>query len=241
MHIINTLNKMRNAALKVFGDIKVFKYPLFILYDPGSYLLKGEDMRQVINSIQPGDIIIRGYKNYLDGYFIPGFFSHVGLFLGPISQLDINNHADESTKSLIKVGDQMVIHSMAEGVFMEDVLNFCRCDYMAILRRKPAAEDLTIANLNWDEVKKIALSQLGKPYDFEFNFSDYNNLSCTEFVYVCYENIMHFYGIQPKKRTVMLITKEMIIPDDFINNKFQLVWSNAQMPKKQLEKLLNNN
>ena len=28
----------------------------------------------------------------------------------------------------------MVIHSIAEGALMEDVINFCRCDYMAVMR-----------------------------------------------------------------------------------------------------------
>jgi hypothetical protein len=61
------LEKLYNGFIKFFGDIKVFKFPLFILYDPGSYKVKGEDMRQVIKIIQPGDILLRGYVNYLDG------------------------------------------------------------------------------------------------------------------------------------------------------------------------------
>ena len=39
--------------LTIFGDIKIFPGPLFFLYDPGSYLVKGEDMRQVMKIVQP--------------------------------------------------------------------------------------------------------------------------------------------------------------------------------------------
>lgn len=64
-------SSIRNGFLKFFGDIKVFKFPFFMLYDPGSYKVKGHEIRKVIDSLQPGDIMIRGYSNYLDGFFIP--------------------------------------------------------------------------------------------------------------------------------------------------------------------------
>ncbi len=72
-------DKIYNGFIKVFGDIKIFKFPMFILYDPGSYRVKGDDIREVLDLVRPGDILLRGYVNYLDGYIIPGFFSHAGL------------------------------------------------------------------------------------------------------------------------------------------------------------------
>ncbi|HEY4784512.1 MAG TPA: hypothetical protein VIH57_00620, partial [Bacteroidales bacterium] len=111
--------KIYNGFLNFFGDIKVFKFPMFIVYDPGSYRVKGEDVRQVINLIKPGDILVRGYINYLDGYFIPGFFSHAGLYLGEVKESD-RAYVKPGEDSEFHTGEQMVIHSMAEGVFMED-------------------------------------------------------------------------------------------------------------------------
>lgn len=120
------LVKLRNGFLKLFGDIKVYKYPFFLLYDPEGYLVRGDDIRQVTEKIKPGDIMIRGYKNYLDGYFIPGFFSHAGLYLGLTNKDDLELTPQQEDSFYI--GKQVVIHSMAEGVFMEDVINYCRCD-----------------------------------------------------------------------------------------------------------------
>ena len=57
----------------------------------------------------------------------------MGLYLGPVKSEDIE-FVDPRGKKWFKAGDQIVIHSMAEGVFMEDVINFCFCDYMAVLR-----------------------------------------------------------------------------------------------------------
>ena len=119
---MNIFAFIRNWFLKVFGDIKIYNSPFFILYDPGSYKVKGKEIRQVIDTIKKGDILVRGYSNYLDGYFIPGFFSHVGQYLGETHQSQ--DVMPDIIKKIFYVGKQVVIHSMAEGVFMEDVINF---------------------------------------------------------------------------------------------------------------------
>lgn len=229
---------IRNKFLKFFGDIKIFKYPFFFLYDPGSYLVKGDEVRNVINSIKSGDILVRGYKNYIDGYFIPGFFSHVGLYLG---KTEAKEDWPEVVKSSFKEGDQIAIHSMAEGVFMEDILNFCRCDYLLILRRNKTTEpDLDFQNANKSIYDK-ALQNLGKPYDFKFDFSSFHAMSCTEFVYQSCEEIMALYNVKIKKRKVLLTKKDMIIPDDFVTNKFDIVFRSNSIGSKKLDSILNKN
>lgn len=65
------INEAKKKFLCILGDIKVFKYPLFVVYDPGSYLVKGANIRKAVELLQPGDIILRRYIHYLDGYFIP--------------------------------------------------------------------------------------------------------------------------------------------------------------------------
>ncbi len=238
---MNIIQAIRNKTLKIFGDIKVFKYPFFMLYDPGSYLVKGKDMREVIKLVKEGDILIRGYRSYLDGYFIPGYFSHAGLYLGKVQASDVLKYnSDVAAKSIVE-GDQIVIHAMAEGVFMEDILNFCRCDYMLILRRNPEVESTESKSHSLNETFRTAVQQLGKPYDFKFDFADLHNLSCTEFVYVCHGNVMKDYGVIVKRRQVLFLRKKMIIPDDFVTRKFQLIWKSAKVQEARLEKILTRN
>jgi len=234
---MNILKKLRNGALRIFGNIKVFHFPMFVLYDPGSYLIKGEEIREMIGQIQPGDIFIRGFRNYLDGYFIPGFFSHAGQYLGKVSKDDLLKLNPETPVDLIVEGDQIVIHSMSRGVFMEDVLNFCRCDYMVVLRRNPTVETSEQQAYTFNDVLTKATTFLGRSYDFDFDFSDYHNLSCTELVYACNEKVMPAYKISIKKRSVMCFTKPMIIPDDFVNEYFTLVWKSNSISDKQLQKI----
>jgi len=229
---MNIFTKIYNQTLKIFGDIKVYKYPFFLLYDPGSYTIKGAESREIMNTLQPGDIIVRGYKNYLDGYFIPGFFSHVGLYLGPVPNTKKFNILPYINKKFYAQGDQVVVHSMAEGVFMEDILNFCRCDYLVILRVNQ--------NISRDELDKIylsALSKLGTPYDYKFDFSNFHNLSCTEFVYICMPDKLKQKGVFLRKRRKPFFLSPTLIPDDFINSSLELIWKSKDIPHGIIEKI----
>jgi hypothetical protein len=237
----NILKNIRNTLLTIFGDIKIFRFPFFILYNPGSYLIKGPEMRQIMNLVQDGDILIRGYRAYVDGYFIPGFFSHAGLYLGKVTKEDILKHKPDVKPSSIVEGEQMVIHAMANGVFLEDVLNFSRCDFMIILRRNPSIESPDSLAYTSQDVYAKALSLLDTPYDFGFNFSDISALSCTEFVNKCYKAILPDYHVLIKTRQVLFLRKKMIVPDDFISKNFQLIWKSNRVSEKRIQRILTRN
>ena len=49
--------KLRNWFLKIFGDIKVFPYPLWLVYDPDQYFIDGAKLREILDTVQPGDIL----------------------------------------------------------------------------------------------------------------------------------------------------------------------------------------
>ena len=76
--------------LTAFGDIKIFRWPLWIIYDPDDYQVTGENIKEIMDLIRPGDIILRGYRHYLDGKFVPNFpngkigkgFSHGAVYAG---------------------------------------------------------------------------------------------------------------------------------------------------------------
>jgi hypothetical protein len=146
-------------------------------------------------------------------------------------------------------GEQMVIHSMKDGIFMEDLLNFCRCDYMAAVRfpdsvtrsqdvQKPYSDKPAIKDVFTVEEKKIAerlennsavpfaeifpvvfklaLSQLGKEYDFALDFSNFKKMSCTEFVYYCTKSLEWCHNVRPVTETVMFLKAPGISPDGFV-------------------------
>lgn len=227
------MSKLMDRFLTVFGDIKVFRFPFWMVYDPGSYKVRGAEMRTIGDLLQPGDILLRKYDGYLDGRFIPGFFSHVGLYLGEVLPSEEPLVDDPRVKRCFASGSHMVVHSMAEGVFMEDVLNFLRCDYIGVLRlpetlqavpgaafpdadaretwhadERALCEDLMTGSVvARDRAVKVARDQalglLGTEYDFAFDFHDGHRLSCSEFVARCFRGAGPMLGIRPKPRAVL--------------------------------------
>ena len=70
------LHKLKIIFLTILGDIKMFKFPFFLVYDPSSFAVKGYHTRLAMEMLKPGDIVLRRYRMYLDGVFIPGKYSH---------------------------------------------------------------------------------------------------------------------------------------------------------------------
>lgn len=109
-----------------------------ILYDGDEAYVNGEDILQIMELIQPGDVLIRGYDEYLDGKFIPDEkgYSHAGLY----------------------VGDNTVIHASSPSVNRISIIDFCHCDRIMVLRPVWGMENAV----------KIANQKVGVPYDFNY-------------------------------------------------------------------------
>lgn len=268
--INNAIDTLQSRFLRMFGNIKYFSWPLFFVYDPKGYQVKGDEVRKIINLIQPGDIVVRGYDKYLSGAFIPGYFSHVGLYVGEVKE-DDKRFFDDSAgivdqEKYFCTGEQMVVHAMAQGVFMEDIINFCLCDRMIILRfpEELKAHDETddaeamdkvfsVAEYNlfrdlkagktvrfadvFPLVYETAIKQVGKPYDYKFNFENYNDLSCTEYVQSCIKSMAPYHGIEAlEKHYFGLLKKSVIEPDAFVKDCFQVVWQSRSADLSQVKK-----
>ena len=183
------LIKLRNSFLTIFGNIHLNNYFVWIpYYKPTSYKIKGKQTRELMATVKPGDVMLRGYDDYVDGLFI-GKWSHAALVLN----------------------ETEVIHSMSQGVFRQDLLDFYRTDRICILR----------PNLNADELKQVlakAASMEGLPYDFGFSFSDHpKEVYCSEFVYVSFEDFATKLGMFKPQEKVFGKLKVVVRPDAFLS------------------------
>lgn len=119
---------------------------------------------QMMDSIQPGDIICRMYNYYLDSIFIPGQFTHSGLVV------------DKDT----------VVHAVAEGVTIIHPINFVKdTDSFVILRPhyKECYMNNSVGNIPLEIVRAKTLLAGNTQYDFLFN--DPNKYYCHEFSAEC--------------------------------------------------------
>lgn len=151
---------IKTKFLTIFGDIKVFSHPMFIVYDPSYYKMTGEKIRNAEKLLKPGDVICRGYDNYLDSYFIamssPDLFSHAGVY----------------------VGNNTVIHAMSPHVRKDDVIDFMLCDRIAIYRPKRGVK--RAIKKAWKFYDDVV------PYDFDFKIGN-SSLYCFELAAKCYD------------------------------------------------------
>lgn len=168
--LFGLVKSLRIAFLNVFGKIKVYRWPMFIVYDPHGYDVKASGIRKAMSFARRGDVFVRRYRNYLDGYFIPGRFSHSGIY----------------------IGCGIIIHAMSGGVQKIDILDFLRCDGFAILR--PVEKDGRDLDDLTEKASKIAHMYLGAQYDYDFKIEEGQKkgtepVYCHELVRKCYPDL----------------------------------------------------
>jgi len=180
---------LKRKLLTIFGKIKVSKYPMWISYSPTTYKVRGEHVRAAIEVLKPGYVVGRGYDGYVDGWFIPGEYSHTGI----------------CTKNNEK--EQFIIHSMAQGVFQQDLIDFLKCDRFVIFKPRKFCQ----------KAVQIAKSLVGKKYDFDIKDGN-DAYYCHEMTAACFPNL----NIEEVK---VGLGKKAYTIDSFINSKdFEIVY-----------------
>ena len=101
------------SMLNFIFNTKYSKYPMFLQYVNCTHKVTGEDYYKAREVLKEGDIILRGHDNYLSKFFIPGKYSHSGIYQG----------------------NDIVIHSTIEkGVHESNLVDFMRCDRFMAFR-----------------------------------------------------------------------------------------------------------
>jgi len=174
--------------IQLTGRIYIASSPLWFQYKPQMHKVKGDEIRQIIDSIHDGDILLRRYDGYLNTFFTPGFWGHAAIY----------------------VGSNNVIHAIGEGVVKEDLLDFCRCDSVSILRTKNN-NNIEFINNAIVTANELEIARTG--YDYKFK-SNNGTVYCTELVDVCYNSIF--------KDDFKIIAGNIILTPDGIRNSFQV-------------------
>ena len=219
----NDPNPFQSAFLAWFGTLRAYwnarpgdmvKFLLpsgYLVENPQAYRISGGNMLEILACIQPGDILLRGFDGYLDGMLIrrasvcsdkdfqPGWFTHAALYMGTITEDDrqLVPHAFRDRPGYFQTGQHMLIHAMAKGVHCQDLLTFCRSDYLAVLRILPGPQGIDVAAAV-RAARQSALSKIGDSYDFDASdTTSFNRFSCSELVYYCLQGIREKLQIRP--------------------------------------------
>jgi len=206
-------------------------------------LISLEQSIDLINFLEPGDILLERKNWYLSNSGIPGFWPHSALYIGSLNETDIyfkdekllNGHSFSKYlelnfprvyldyKTLSNEGyNQRVLEAISKGVIFQPIEISTNADYVAALRPKLSKEDKLKAILT-------AFSHYKKPYDYDFDFASDSSLVCSELIYKSYLADKNKKGLT--FNTSINLGREVLAPVDIVKN-FDLDYNTT---KEQLE------
>ncbi len=138
-------------------------------------------------TLRPGDILLEKTPFRLTDSFIPGHWGHAALWIGTEAELkEIGIWDDPAVKPYqenIRAG-RCIVEALRPGVTMNAVEHFLNIDDLGVLRREPTLDRGTLKHHIL-----LALKQVGKDYDFNFDVETTDKIVCSELVYVVYTDM----------------------------------------------------
>ncbi|MDG2399064.1 MAG: YiiX/YebB-like N1pC/P60 family cysteine hydrolase [Akkermansiaceae bacterium] len=136
----------------------------------------GEIIDEIRGKLRPGDIFVTRHDDAMSNLFLPGFWPHAALYMGPLSDqadLRVPAHRDHLAD---------VLEAKKDGVKLRQIEETLSVDSFVVLRPRVSAEEL-------QQALEKALTHEGKCYDFAFDFRKAERLCCTEVVYRAFHGI----------------------------------------------------
>lgn len=115
---------------------------------------------QLLDLLMPGDVMVTRKEHSLTNYFLPGYWPHAALY----------------------IGNGRVIEALADGVRERPIDSPFAVDAIATIRPQVSPAQL-------EQALERAHSHVGKPYDFDFDFTRADRMVCTEVVYRSFEGV----------------------------------------------------
>jgi hypothetical protein len=213
------------------GDTKVYRI--------GKSLVTPAQVEALQPRLQPGDVILVRHDWYLSNVGLPGFWPHAALYIGTPEERR-KFFDDEATRAWVKQQNEAsgslepllaarspdaykrsltpqthgeparIIEAISEGVSLTTLTHALDVDSLVVLRPRLPKPEKAQAILR-------AFHYVGRPYDFNFDFSTDAELVCTEVVYKSYEPATGFTGL--KLPTVEMLGRQ-VTPANEIAKQF---------------------
>lgn len=210
------------------GDTKVYRV--------NQSLISDAQIEALQTKLQPGDVLLERREWYLSNVGLPGYWPHAALYIGTAAERQaffaeaevqawVKGQGEASgdfnallhqrypvpfTNSARLREDQhspRVVEAISEGVSFTTLEHSADCDSLAALRPKLSKVEKARAIVR-------AFHVVGRPYDFNFDFSTDAELVCTELVYKSYEPANGYTGL--RLPTVEMLGRQVTPANEFV-------------------------
>lgn len=181
----DTLYQLANSGVNLFS--KFFGNSVGLIETrKGKLYQQPEITTSVSGQLRAGDILLEKTPFRLTDKFIPGHWGHAAIWVGTEAELrELGIWEHEVVKPYHQQIQQnhLVIEALRPGVEMNLLQDFLNVDDLAVLRKT------TLTDTELAERIILALRQVGKEYDFNFNVETTDKIVCSELIYVVYTGI----------------------------------------------------
>ncbi len=141
----------------------------------------------IASKLQIGDILLEKTPFRLTDNMIPGHWGHAAIWIGTEQELKAvglwNHPLVVRYHEQIKRGE-LVAESLRTGTQLSQLADFLNIDDLGVMRsRHPMTSEVM------RETIILALRQLGKEYDFNFDVETTDKIVCSQLVYLSYDKI----------------------------------------------------
>jgi phosphatidylglycerophosphate synthase len=193
------------------------------------YFIDPAQLTKVRSRLKPGDLLLERRNWHMTNIGIPGFWPHVALFIGTLEAMDeffagapqlgglkasayLEKNYPEAYKILRKPDDKgyerCIIESKRSGVILTSIEVSGNADYLAAMRPRLSPKEKF-------DVMVAAFAHLGKPYDFNFDFSTDQALVCSELIYKSFAAATDQLDLSP-----VSMSGRLLLPPNGIAMKF---------------------
>lgn len=179
-------------------------------------LIGSAQIQELKGILRPGDIILERRNWYLSNGFLPGYWTHMALYVGTAEDLTrrglgthpyVQPHLDLFRQPDPNGYEHRAIEAVVWGVIFSSLEETAAADHLAVLRPRvsEARKNAAIAR---------AFSHFGKPYDFDFDFFSTDRLVCTELIYRAYDEFVD--GERIEFPLVRMLGRDTLPPDELV-------------------------
>ena len=174
----NTMNGLSESFSNAVGDYEERKG---LLYQNGAV------EKQLTEQLKIGDILLEKTPFRLTDSMIPGHWGHAAIWIG--SEQELKDIGLWQHPLVIKYHQQiksgkLIAESLRTGTTLSSLNHFLNVDDVAIVRSKKPLSKSQLHN-----TILLALRQIGKAYDFNFDVETTDKIVCSQLVYLSYSKI----------------------------------------------------